>query len=214
MSRGLMLGWYGQLCMHVCMCVCVCVLFVDLHELNICSVTQVYQTCPNRPPTAQRGTQRSAQPTKKEREKERVRSLKKTKADGKKRREKKCRSQRKLLLFVESKEISLNEISIKTGIHGGTQAMGQERREVFAARGRRGWRGSGLGYRQGVTTRWKSAWAGSPVRSSSPRSRCSVNTAIPQRKLGFRAQDTDHCTTNTQLTPKRKAFYCSDVAFS
>ncbi len=40
--------------------------------------------------------------------------------------------------------------------------MGQEWREVFAARGRTGWRGSGLGYMQGVTTRWKSAWAGSP----------------------------------------------------
>lgn len=40
--------------------------------------------------------------------------------------------------------------------------MGQERREVFATRGRRGWRGSGLGYRQGVTARWKSAWVGSP----------------------------------------------------
>jgi len=51
-------------------CVCVCVFFVDLHELNICSVTQVYQTCPNRPPTAQHGTQRSALPTKKERERE------------------------------------------------------------------------------------------------------------------------------------------------
>lgn len=40
--------------------------------------------------------------------------------------------------------------------------MGQERREVFATRGRRGWRGSGLGCRQGVTARWKSAWVGSP----------------------------------------------------
>lgn len=43
------------------------VLFVSLHELNIHSVTQVYKTCPNRPPTALHG----AQPTMRERERER-----------------------------------------------------------------------------------------------------------------------------------------------
>lgn len=127
-----------------CMYACVFVFFVDLHELNICSVTQVYQTCPNRPPTAQRGTQRSAQPTKKERERERVRSLKKTKADGKKRRKKmQITEKAPFVCWIKADQLKWNIHQNRHSWWGAGDGAGEERGVCSpgaeGVRGGRGW---------------------------------------------------------------------------